>query len=104
MHTNNTTLSKYFELLTSHIKNVDNFNVESSKVLTNANNIDLLFENIAKRVVVKILDYRVSYSTSQKIIVVLKELTEQSKHYLDRAIGISGVLYSLIDLVNHETV
>ena len=104
MHSNSTTLSKYFELLTSHIKNVDNFNVESSKLLTNANVIDLLFEDMAKRVVVKILNYKVSYSTSQKIIIVLKELTEQSKFYLDRVIGISGVLYSLIDLVNSETV
>ena len=59
---------------------------------------------MAKRVVVKILNYKVSYSTSQKIIIVLKELTEQSKFYLDRVIGISGVLYSLIDLVNSETV
>ena len=102
MQNNNSTLSGYNSLLTSHIKDVAKFNSSTNDWLSNSTAADLFFEDAANRIVREELGLLDKLSTRQKILTIIKEIADHSKSYLDRLVGISAVFEGLIQLVDRE--
>lgn len=103
MQNNNSTLSGYNSLLTSHIKDVAKFNRSTKDWLSDSTAADLFFEDAANRIVREELGLlQDKLSTRQKILTIIKEIANHSKSYLDRLVGISAVFEGLIRLVDKE--
>ncbi len=102
MQKHSTTLSSYFILLNNHITEVANFNAVTNEFLSSATIADLFFEDVGKRIFIEMLGFNVSFSTSQKILVLIKEIAEQSKSYLDKFISYSKILDELIRFISSE--
>lgn len=100
MQKQSTTLSSYFTLLNNHITEVANFNAVTNEFLSSATAADLYFEDVGKRIFIEMLGFNVSFSSSQKILVLIKEIAEQSKSYLDKFISYSKILDELIKFIS----
>jgi hypothetical protein len=100
MQKHNITLSSYFTLLNNHITEVANFNAVTNEFLSSATAADLYFEDVGKRIFIEMLGFNVSFSSSQKILVLIKEIAEQSKSYLDKFISYSKILDELIKFIS----
>ena len=100
MQKHNTTLSNYFTLLNNHITEIANFNVVTNEFLSSATIADLYFEDMGKRIFIETLGFNSNFSSSQKILVLIKDIAEQSKSYLDKFISYSKILDELIRFIS----
>ena len=83
MQNDNSTLSSYNSLLTSHIKSVAKFNSSTNDWLSNSTAADLFFEDAADRLFREELGLPNKLSIRQKILTVIKEIADNSKSYLN---------------------
>lgn len=95
MHNNNITLCNYFTLLNKHIAHVKDFDLITKQYLADAEVVNILFDrdtNITK----KLFEFNVSYSSAQKILVILHQLSGCPKSYLEQLNSYSLILIELI--------
>ena len=102
MQKHDITLSNYFTLLNNHITEIANFNVITNEFLSSATIADLYFEDVGKRIFIEMLGLKVSFSNSQKILALIKEIANNSKSYLDKFIGYSNILDELVRFISSE--
>ena len=98
MQNNDITLSVYKSLFTAHIVDVVKFNTSTNDWLDSSQAADLFFQDAGKRILKQELGLN-EISTSQKILMTIKEIADQSKAYLARLDGYSVVLKELIKAI-----
>jgi uncharacterized membrane protein len=102
MQNNNSILIGYFSLLTTHLEDVAKFNSDTNYWLSTIIATNIFFEDAVKRIVREPESLKDQLSTHKKIMATIKEIADNSKSYLNRLVGISGVLSALIELVEVE--
>jgi hypothetical protein len=103
MHNNNSILTGYFSLFTTHLEDVAKFNRITNDWLSTTINTNIFFEDAVKSIVREELgSLKDKLSTHKKIMATVKEIADNSRSYLNRLVGISGVLNVLIELVEGE--
>jgi hypothetical protein len=97
MQNNNITLSNYNSLLISHIKDIAKFNIRTNDLLSSSTVADLFFEEMSKCIFGKKSGLsQEKLSNNQKILIIIKEIADCSKFYLNRLSDISVVFLQLI--------
>jgi uncharacterized membrane protein len=102
MQNNNSILIGYFSLLTTHLEGVAKFNSDTNYWLSTIIATNIFFEDAVKRIAGESESLKDQLSTHKKIMATIKEIADNSKSYLNRLVGISGVLSALIELVEVE--
>ncbi len=98
MHNNNTTLYNYFTLLNKHIVDIKDFDLITKQYLADAEVINILFDKDTS-ITKKLFEFNVSYSSAQKILVVLNQLSNCPKSYLEQLSSYSLILVELIKFI-----
>ena len=91
-------LQNYFASLTKHFDAVSNFNNQTTTLLTSSKLVDLFCEDLGKRAFNGMLGENKPTSV-EKLLVIIKKISSDSKSYLDQ-LSISIILLEkLITLV-----
>ena len=95
MHNNSSILSDYFTHLHKHMASVKDFDIITKQYLADAEVVNILFDRDTS-VTKKLFEFNVSYSTAQKLLVVLNQLSDCSMPYLEQLDSYSLILIELI--------
>ncbi len=100
MQNNGNTLTSYLILLKNHISETAKFNYLTNNFLSSPTIADLFFEDMGRVFFEEILG-DVTFSTSQKVLFLIKEIADQSKSYLERFISYAKALEELIKFIGN---
>lgn len=100
MQNHNTTLCNYFTLLNKHIADVKDFDLITKQYLANVEVVNILFDKDTSTTR-QLFEFNVSYSTAQKILVVLNQISGCPKSYLEQLDSYSLILIELIKFMKN---
>ena len=101
MHNNSNTLSEYYSILNKHIAAVKDFDLITKQYLASAEVINILFDKDTS-ITRKLFEFNVSYSTAQKILVVLNQISACPKSYLEQLDSYSLILIELLKFIKNR--
>ncbi len=101
MQNHNTTLCNYFTCLNKHIAAVKDFDLITKQYLASAEVVNILFDKDTSTTR-QLFEFDVSYSTAQKILVVLNQISACPKSYLEQLDSYSLILIELIKFIKNR--
>ena len=100
MHNNSNTLSEYYSILNRHIADVKAFDLITKQYLADAEVVNIMFDKDTS-ITRQLFEFNVGYSTAQKILVVLNQLSSCPKFYIEQLDSYSLILIELMKFIKN---
>ena len=102
MYNNSNTLTNYLILLKKYISEIAKINHITDNFLSSTTIANLYFEESGRRFFIELLGLNSSFSSSEKILILIKEISDQIKSHLYKFIIYNRVLEELIMIVSSK--
>ena len=93
-------MSEYYSILNRHIADVKAFDLITKQYLADAEVVNIMFDKDTS-ITRQLFEFNVGYSTAQKILVVLNQLSSCPKFYIEQLDSYSLILIELMKFIKN---